>query len=93
MQLATKLATKSRQYFEKVSFKPAIQSGLTQMNYADAPNHPDQRYRLTDLGKDPATVSKWCTNASQPSLEVTIRIATLLNVEMNALVHLEEITR
>lgn len=27
MQLATKLATKSRQYFEKVSFKPAIQSG------------------------------------------------------------------
>lgn len=51
LQLATKLATKSRQYFDKVSLKPAILSGLIQMKYADAPNHPNQRYRLTELGK------------------------------------------
>ena len=42
------------------------------------------------LRKDPATVSKWCTNASQPSLEVMMSIAKLLNVEMNDLVRLEE---
>ena len=41
------------------------------------------------LGKDPATVSKWCTNVSQPSLEMMMRIAKLLNVEMNDLVRLE----
>lgn len=51
LQLATKLATKSRQYFDKISLKPAIQSGLIQMKYAEAPNHPDQKYSLTDLGK------------------------------------------
>lgn len=51
LQLATRLATKSRQYFDKVSLKPAIQSGLIRMKYADAPNHPDQKYSLTDLGK------------------------------------------
>ena len=50
----------------------------------NAPNHPNQRYRLIDLGKDPATVSKWCTNASQPSLEVMMRIATLLTfIQLN----------
>lgn len=51
IQLATKLATKSRQYFERVSLKPAIQSGLIKMKYADAPNHPEQKYSLTKLGE------------------------------------------
>lgn len=51
MQLATKLATKSRQYFDKVCLKPAIQLGLLQMKYANAPNHPNQKYSLTHLGK------------------------------------------
>ena len=32
------------------------------------------------LGKDPATVSKWCTNTSQPSIETFLEIARLLNV-------------
>lgn len=41
------------------------------------------------LGKDPATISKWCTYVSQPSLEMMMRIAKLLNVEMNDLVSLE----
>ena len=30
------------------------------------------------LGKDPATVSKWVTNTSQPSLENLIEIAKLI---------------
>ena len=42
------------------------------------------------LGKDPATISKWCTNASQPSLEMMMVIAKVLNVEMNDLVRLDE---
>ena len=27
------------------------------------------RWLATQLGKDPATVSRWCTNTAQPSLE------------------------
>lgn len=38
------------------------------------------------LGKDPATVSKWCTNTSQPSLETLLRIAELLRVEYTELI-------
>ena len=32
-------------------------------------------------GKDPATVSKWCTNSSQPSLETLVEIAKVLHVD------------
>lgn len=37
------------------------------------------------LGKDQATVSKWCTNTSQPSLEMLMRIAEALEVDMKDL--------
>ena len=38
------------------------------------------------LGKDPATVSKWVTNTSQPSLENLMEIARCLKCEINDLV-------
>lgn len=34
------------------------------------------------LHKDPASVSKWCTNSAQPSLENLIQIAKCLDVEI-----------
>ena len=33
------------------------------------------------LGKNEATVSRWCSNASQPSLEMLMKIAAILNVD------------
>ena len=47
------------------------------------------RWLATQLGKDPATVSKWCTNTAQPSLETMMQIAKLLEVDMNELVRFE----
>ncbi len=47
------------------------------------------RWLAMQLGKDPATVSKWCTNSAQPSLETMMHIAKLLNVDMNDLVRFE----
>lgn len=41
------------------------------------------------LDKDPATVSKWCTNSAQPSLEMLIKIAKLLEVDVNELLRPE----
>lgn len=38
------------------------------------------------IGKDPATVSKWRTNSSQPSLETLSRISDILNVKLSDLV-------
>ena len=39
------------------------------------------------LGKDPATVSKWCTNIAQPSLETLVRIAECLEVDVKELIN------
>lgn len=45
------------------------------------------------LGKDPATVSKWCTNSSQPSLEIFLKIAKLLEVDITELLVKSEVNR
>jgi len=37
------------------------------------------------LDKDPATVSKWCTNNSQPSIELLFKIADALDVDVKEL--------
>ena len=38
-----------------------------------------------EIGKDPATVSKWCTNTAQPSLETLSIIAEKLDVDIREL--------
>ena len=38
------------------------------------------------LGVTPATVSKWCTNTSQPDLQTLARIAELLGCEKRELI-------
>lgn len=32
------------------------------------------------LGKNEATISRWCSNTAQPSLEMLVKIASVLNV-------------
>ena len=66
---------------------------LNRIKTALVDNDKTNKWLAEQLGKDPATVSKWCTNVSQPSLEVMMRISKLLNVEMNDLVRLEEISK
>ena len=39
------------------------------------------------LDKDPSTISKWCTNVSQPDLVTLSRIAELLNIERRELIN------
>ncbi len=38
-----------------------------------------------ELGKNPATVSKWCTNSSQPDLPTLKKVAELLEVDVKEL--------
>lgn len=45
------------------------------------------KWLAEELGKDPATVSKWCTNTSQPDLQTLARIAFLLKVEVRDLIN------
>lgn len=38
-----------------------------------------------ELGKDPATVSKWCTNISQPGLDTLVEVSKALEVDVREL--------
>ncbi len=44
------------------------------------------KWLAEQLGKDPTTVSKWCTNKVQPSLETLIEISNILNVDVKELI-------
>ena len=46
-----------------------------------------------ELGCSPSTVSKWCTNSSQPPLETLIKITKLLDVDIKQLVRFEEVDK
>ena len=39
------------------------------------------------LGKNEATISRWCSNTSQPSLEMLMKIASILNVDARRLIN------
>lgn len=43
------------------------------------------KWLADQLGKDPATISKWCTNTSQPGLDTLFKIAHCLDVEVQEL--------
>lgn len=45
------------------------------------------KWLAEQIKKDPATVSKWCTNTSQPSLEILLQIAKVLEVDVKDLLH------
>ena len=40
------------------------------------------KWLAEQVGKDPATISKWCTNTAQPSLEMLFQIAKVLIVDV-----------
>lgn len=44
------------------------------------------KWLAEQIGKDRATVSKWCTNTSQPSLEMLLKIADLLEINYTELI-------
>ena len=43
------------------------------------------RWLAGQLGVTPSTVSKWCTNTSQPDLACLLKIADLLEVDIKEL--------
>jgi DNA-binding Xre family transcriptional regulator len=44
------------------------------------------KWLAEQVGKDPATISKWVTNTTQPNLEMLLQIAKVLEVNVNDLV-------
>ncbi len=45
------------------------------------------KWLAEQLGKDPSTVSKWCSNTTQPPLDMLVNIAKLLEVDIKELIN------
>lgn len=45
------------------------------------------KWLAEQLGKDPSTVSKWCSNATQPALDTLVKIAKVLNIDIKELIN------
>lgn len=44
------------------------------------------KWLADELGVNPSTVSKWCTNSSQPDLTTVLKIADLQKIDLKKLI-------
>ena len=49
-------------------------------------NKRTAKWLADESGKDSSTVSKWCTNYSQPSLETLVQVAEAIDVDVRSLI-------
>ena len=59
---------------------------LNRLKVVLAAKKKTNKWLAEQLGKDPATISKWCTNSAQPNLENLVEIAKCLEVTVNDLI-------
>lgn len=45
------------------------------------------KWLAEQLGKNEATISRWCSNSSQPSLEMLLKIADVLQIDVRKLIN------
>jgi len=48
------------------------------------------KWLAEQLNVNPSTVSKWCTNTSQPPLDTLLQISQLLKVEVTELIRVPQ---
>ena len=67
----------------------ADNKALNRIKVVLAEKGKSNKWLAEELGKGQATISKWCTNAAQPSLENLIEISKCLEVDVNELIRME----
>jgi putative transcriptional regulator len=60
---------------------------INRIRVALAEQERSNRWLAEKLGKTDATVSKWCANKMQPSLETLVEIAKVLDVDVSELLN------
>ena len=62
-----------------------MKEAINRIKVVLAEKNRTNKWLAEQLGKNVSTVSKWCTNSSQPSLEVLPDIARILEVDISEL--------
>lgn len=70
----------------KLKMYPMENKDLNRLKVVLAEKKRTNKWLAEQLGKDPATISKWCTNSAQPTLENLIQIARCLEVDVSELI-------
>ena len=73
--------------------KYLMKEAINRIKVVLADKNKTNKWLAEQLGKDPATVSKWCTNTSQPGVETLIDIARALDVEVGDLLRVSKPTK
>ena len=58
----------------------SMNKDINRMKVVLAEKKRTNKWLAEQLGKDPGTVSNWCTNTMQPNLEMLVKIAECLDV-------------
>ena len=60
---------------------------INRIKVALAETRRKNKWLAEQIGKDVSTVSQWCTNARQPSLENLLRVANALEIDIRDLLY------
>ncbi len=60
---------------------------INRIKVALAETRRKNKWLAEQIGKDESTISQWCTNARQPSLENLLRIAKVLEIDIRDLLY------
>ncbi len=58
---------------------------INRIKVALAETRRKNKWLAERIGKDESTISQWCTNARQPSLENLLKIANALDIDIRDL--------
>lgn len=64
-----------------------METDINRLKVVLAEKKRTNKWLCEQLNVNPSTVSKWCTNSSQPDLETLVKISHLLDVELDDLVN------
>jgi transcriptional regulator with XRE-family HTH domain len=64
-----------------------METDINRLKVVLAEKKRTNKWLCEQLNVNPSTVSKWCTNSSQPDLETLIKISKLLDVGMEELLN------
>lgn len=66
-----------------------MQTDINRLKVVLAEKKRTNKWLCEQLRVNPSTVSKWCTNSSQPDLQTLVKIAKLLEVSVDNLLRTE----
>ena len=64
-----------------------METDINRLKVVLAEKKKTNKWLCEQLKVNPSTVSKWCTNSSQPDIETLIKISKILGVEIEDLLN------